>query len=41
MKDEMKGVKGVKEVKILRLVYQMSWTIAQQEGRPGLLPRKQ
>jgi hypothetical protein len=25
--------------KILRLVYQMSWTIAQQDARPKLLPR--
>jgi peptidase M28-like protein/PA domain-containing protein len=38
--DDPDRINYVKMEKILRLVYQMSWTIAQQEGRPGLLPRK-
>ncbi|HYN08181.1 MAG TPA: M28 family peptidase [Vicinamibacterales bacterium] len=37
--DDPDRINYVKMEKILRLVHQMSWTIAQQDGRPGLLPR--
>jgi hypothetical protein len=38
--DDPDRINYVKMEKILRLVYQMSWTIAQQDARPKLLPRK-
>jgi hypothetical protein len=37
--DDPDRINYVKMEKILRLVHQMSWTIAQQDGRPRLLPR--
>jgi hypothetical protein len=37
--DDPDRINYVKMEKILRLVYQMSWTIAQQDARPKLLPR--
>jgi hypothetical protein len=38
--DDPDRINYVKMEKILRLTYQMSWTIAQQDGRPKLLPRR-
>jgi hypothetical protein len=38
--DDPERINYVKMEKILRLVHQMSWTIAQQDARPKLLPRK-
>ncbi len=38
--DDPERINYVKMEKILRLVYQMSWTIAQQDARPKLLSRK-
>ena len=37
--DDPDRINYVKMEKILRLVHQMSWTIAQQDARPRLLPR--
>jgi peptidase M28-like protein/PA domain-containing protein len=38
--DDPERINYVKMEKILRLVHQMSWTLAQQDTRPKLLPRK-
>ena len=38
--DDPERINYVKMEKILRLVHQMSWTLAQQDARPRLLPRK-
>ena len=38
--DDPERINYVKMEKILRLVHQMSWTIAQQDARPKLLPRR-
>ena len=37
--DDPERINYVKMEKILRLVHQMSWSIAQQDARPKLLPR--
>ena len=37
--DDPERINYVKMEKILRLVHQMSWTLAQQDARPKLLPR--
>jgi Zn-dependent M28 family amino/carboxypeptidase len=38
--DDADRINYVKMEKILKLTYQMSWDLAQAEGRPKLLPRK-
>lgn len=38
--DDPERINYVKMEKILKLTYQMSWDLAQAEGRPRLLPRK-
>jgi hypothetical protein len=38
--DDPERINYVKMEKILRLTYQMSWDLAQADGRPRLLPRK-
>jgi hypothetical protein len=38
--DDPDRINYVKMEKILRLTYQVSWTLAQQDGRPKLLPRR-
>lgn len=38
--DDPERINYVKMEKILKLTYQMSWDLAQAEGRPKLLPRK-
>jgi Zn-dependent M28 family amino/carboxypeptidase len=38
--DRPEKINYVKLEKIVRMVHQMSWDLAQQEARPGLLPRK-
>ena len=37
--DDPERINYVKMEKILRLVHQMSWTLAQQDARPKMLPR--
>jgi hypothetical protein len=38
--DDAERINYVKMEKILKLTYQMSWDLAQADGRPKLLPRK-
>ncbi len=38
--DDADRINYVKMEKIVRLVHQMSWDLAQQDGRPKLLPRR-
>ncbi len=38
--DDSERINYVKMEKILKLTYQMSWDLAQADGRPKLLPRK-